>query len=81
MTTIDTGLIINLKEYPIINQLIISGEQRNSIKDQIKKTIRLKEKQSFIKSYLSGDVEKIKKLYSSIGYNFAEVLHKLNKID
>ena len=74
-------LIINLKEYPIINQLIISGEQRNSIKDQIKKTIRLKEKQSFIKSYLSGDVEKIKKLYSSIGYNFAEVLPKLNKID
>ena len=41
----------------------------------------MKEKQSFIKSYLSGDIEKIKKLYSSIGFNFAEVTAKINDID
>ena len=30
-------LIINLKEYPIINQLIFLGEKSNRIKEQIKK--------------------------------------------
>ena len=57
------------------------GEPSNKIKDQIKKIIRLKAKQSFIKSYLSSDVEMIKKLYSSIGYNFSDVKAKINRID
>ena len=77
----NNNLIIKLTEYPIINQLIFSGEPSNKIKTEIKKQIRLKEKQSFIKSYLSGDIEKIKKLYSSIGFNFAEVTAKINDID
>ena len=74
-------LRISLKEYPVVNQLILTGEPSNKIKDQIKKIIRLKAKQSFIKSYLSSDVEMIKKLYSSIGYNFSDVKAKINRID
>ena len=61
-------LTVNLKEYPIVNQLVIVGEKSNSLKKQIKETLQLKEKRSFIKSYLAKDVEKIKNLYSSIGY-------------
>ena len=45
-------LIINLKEYPIINQLIISGEKSNRIKDALLKSMSLKEKSSFIRSKL-----------------------------
>ena len=74
-------LTINLKEYPIVNQLIIIGEKSNKIKSQIKKLISLKEKRSFIKSKLSNDVEIIKTLYASIGYNFSIVEAKIKEID
>ena len=50
-------LIINLKEYPIVNQLIIAGEKSNKYVKQIKKIIKLKEKRSFIEAYLINDVE------------------------
>ena len=74
-------LVINLKEYPVINQLIIIGEQSNKYREQIKKVINLKEKRSFIKSLLAKDLEIIKNLYSSVGYNFSEVEGKIKKID
>ena len=43
-------LKINLKEYPIINQLVIIGEKSNRYTEEIKKQIKLKEKRSFIKA-------------------------------
>ena len=74
-------LIINLKEYPVINQLILLGEKSNKIKEQIKKIINLKEKNSFIQSNLNDDINIIRNFYSSIGYNFSEVDAKLRNID
>ena len=35
---------INVKEYPVINQLIIIGEKKKAFKDQITKLLKLKEK-------------------------------------
>ena len=77
----DNVLIINLKEYSVINKLIFFGEPSNRIKSEIKKNIKSKEKGSFIKSYISQDIETIKSLYSSIGYNFSKIEAKINKID
>ena len=74
-------LKINLKEYPIVNQLIIIGEKSNKYKDEIKKNIKLKEKRSFIKSYLAKDIETIKNLYASAGFNSSKVEAKFKKID
>ena len=73
-------LTLNLKEYPIINQLIITGEDSSRYKEQIRKIIRLKQKGSFIRSYLSNDINLIKQLYSSLGYNFAEYKLKSTKL-
>ena len=70
-------LKVNLVEYPVINTLILIGEASNKYKDEIKKIISSKEKDSFIKSNISRDVELIKKLYSSVGYNFAKVETKV----
>ena len=79
---LENGVLrIKLEEYPIINQLVILGEKTNRYKDQIKKVISSKENRSFIKSNLEQDVNKIKKLYSSIGYNFTTVDTKIKKID
>ena len=74
-------LNINLKEYPIINQLIITGEKSKKYKDLIKKGINTKEKGSLIKSRLAKDIELIESLYSTLGYNMAKAEAKLRKID
>ncbi len=76
----DNTLSITLKEYPFINQLVIIGEKSNKYVKQIKKIIKLKEKRSFIEAYLIDDIENIKNLYSSAGYNFTEVEVKTKKI-
>ena len=57
------------------------GEKNKSYEKEIKKIMRLKEKQSFIKSLLADDVEIIKRLYSTLGYNFTKVDAKTRKID
>ena len=74
-------LNINLVEYPVINNLLILGEESLKYKDQIKKTIKSKLKDSFIKNNLSGDIDMIKKMYAAAGYNFTTVVTKINKID
>ena len=74
-------LILNLKEYPILNQLLIVGEPSKKLSEEIKKNLTLKEKSSFIKSNLVKDVDIIKKLYSSAGYNFVRVETKVNRIN
>ena len=74
-------LTVNLKEYPIVNQLIIIGEKSKKYKDQIKKLIKTKEKKSLVKSNLAKDINLIEKLYSSLGYNFAKAEAKLREID
>ena len=74
-------LNIKVKEYPIINQLIIIGEKSNKYKEQIIKLIQSKEKKSLIRPYLAKDIEIIKKLYSSAGYNSSNVDVKVKKID
>ena len=81
LTLKNKSLNINVKEYPIVNQLILKGEKRKSYKEEIKKLIKLKEKKSFIKADLSNDIETIKKLYSSLGYNFTKIETKVRKID
>ncbi len=75
------NLKVNLIEYPVINTLILLGEKSNKYKEEIKKIILSKEKDSFIKNNISRDVELIKKLYSSVGYNFATVDTKIRESD
>lgn len=74
-------LDIRLIEYPVINQLVIIGEESKKYKDQIRKIINLKEKDSFILNILSNDVETIKKLYSSLGFNFVKIESQIKEID
>ena len=74
-------LKIVVKEYPFVNQLIILGEPKKKNVDEIKKLIQIKSKRPFIKANLAKDIDIIKKLYSSLGYNFAQVDAKIKEID
>tara|TARA_A100001015_G_C15005784_1_gene720581 strand:+ start:113 stop:2341 length:2229 start_codon:yes stop_codon:yes gene_type:complete len=66
-------LEIIVKEHPIVNQLLIIGEKSNNYKKQIVNIINTKQKRPFIKSNLAKDVEIIKSLYSSAGYNDSKI--------
>ena len=74
-------LKIIVKEYPFVNQLIILGEPKKAYKEEIEKLIQIKSKRPFIKANLANDIEIIKKLYSSLGYNFVKVDTKIKEID
>ena len=78
---INNILKINLKEYPIINELVVIGEPSKKFSEEIRKIISSKEKGSFIESNLNNDMRLIKELYASLGYNFSEVDAKIRKID
>tara|TARA_Y100000389_G_scaffold49089_1_gene44723 strand:+ start:3022 stop:5250 length:2229 start_codon:yes stop_codon:yes gene_type:complete len=74
-------LTINLKEFSTINQIIIIGEKSKKRSEQLKKLISLKEKQSFIKSNLSRDIELIKNYYSSSGFNSTDIQAKVKNFE
>ena len=74
-------LNVKLTEFPVINELLILGEPSKKYKEEIIKIIQLKQKDSFIRNKIASDTDRIKSLYSSIGYNFVEVTAKVRKID
>ena len=65
----------------MINEIIITGENKASLKKQLKNLISSKEKNSFIKNNINKDVKLIQNLYSTIGYKFAKIDTKIRKID
>ncbi len=73
----DQTLFIKLVEYPVINEIIIVGENANKYKEQIKKNIKSKKNGPFNKALIADDEIIIKKLYSSLGFNFLKVKSKV----
>ncbi len=72
-------LLIKLIEYEVINDIQIEGEKAKKIREAILEQMQLKTKDSFIKSKLKEDLNLIKKLYASLGYNFTDVDAKVEK--
>ncbi len=72
-------LKISVKEYPIINLVQFEGEKTKKIKEAILERLKLQSKSSFIKSYLNDDIEVVKKMYGSLGFNFVKVETKIEK--
>ena len=66
-------LKIVVKENLIVNQVVIVGEKSNNYKKQIEKIINTKQKKPFIKSNIAKDIDIIKSLYSSAGYNDSNI--------
>ena len=78
--SLDTGVMnINVKEYASINSIDLVGEKSNTVKEKILEQLKLQNKESFIDSKLSEDIDLIKKIYASMGYNFATVEAKIKK--
>ncbi len=78
---VNNTLKINLEEFPIINNLIVLGEPKTKMVEEIKKLMKSKQKGSYIQSNLAKDVDTIKSIYASLGYNFSTIETKVKKID
>ena len=72
-------LKIFVKEYGIVNSISLDGEESNQIKNLIFERLSTKEKGSYIPNQLNKDVNLLKKIYASMGYNFANVNVKVEK--
>lgn len=66
-------LKITVKEFPIINAIIINGEPSKKIKESVLKFMKSKEKEGFIESNLSFDLANITQAYQSLGYLLADI--------
>jgi len=74
-------LNINVKEYSVVNFIDLRGEKSKNIKEKVLELLQIKEKGSFIKSKLTEDVDTIKKIYASMGFNFSDVDSKIERFD
>ena len=79
VTLVSGNLKINVKEHKVINTIVINGEKTKKIKAAIIERLALQEKGSFIKSELNEDLNLIKNIYSSLGYNFTKVEAKIDE--
>ena len=73
-------LKIIVKEYPAVNTITLHGEKAKKIREAIKERLTSKINGSFIKNNLFEDIELIKNIYTSLGFNFTEVTSKIEKI-
>jgi outer membrane protein insertion porin family len=76
--SLNNGILeITVKEYSVINEVILEGEKSNTIKKLILERLQLKSKNSFIPNKLNEDINLLKKIYASMGYNFVSIDTKL----
>ena len=79
--SINNGILeIAVKEYPIINSIVVEGEPKDERVEQLLETIASKKNSPFIKSILSEDIETIKKIYLSLGFNFTKVDSRIEEM-
>ena len=80
--SLNNGILkIIVKEYSSINDVTIEGEASSTVRKKVLESLQLKAKDSFIENKLSDDINTIKKIYASIGFNFVDVDAKIEKFD
>ena len=66
-------LRIDVKEYPIIQNIIYDGIKSSEMLEKIKKKVNLKSRSSFNEILLIKDIESITGTLKNLGYYFAEI--------
>ena len=74
-------LIINVKENPIINTIVFSGEKAKKYKEKINELISNREKSSFVETNIKNDINFMKGFYRSLGYYFVKIETEIQTLD
>ena len=70
---VDEILTINVKEFSIIQEISINGIKSNSLKNEIKENIFLKEKGPFNSFYLENDLNTVLNIFKNLGFYFVKI--------
>ena len=70
---INGKLNVIVEENPVINSIIFDGEKADKYKEVILERVSLREKTSFIKANVKGDINLIKEFYRQLGYYFVKI--------
>ena len=70
---------IDVKEYPVIQEIIFEGIKRKETIKDLKDQVSLKEKNPFNESLIKNDLNKILNIFKQSGYYFAETTVKIQK--
>ena len=73
VTLKDGKLSITVEENPIINTITFKGEKAGKYQKAITELITLREKTSFLKSYIKSDINILKEFYRQLGFYFAKI--------
>jgi len=74
-------LSIIVEENPFIDSVVLEGENAKKYIEAINELLTLKEKTSFISSYVKPDINKIKEFYRYLGFYFVKIDSKLEKLE
>ena len=80
ITLENNTLQILVEENPIINTIVLDGEDAKKHTAKIKELVTLKEKNSFIESKIKNDVNIIKEFYRILGYYFVKIDIEVEKL-
>ena len=70
---VNNNLIITVKENPIIQEVVIEGIKKESLKNQIYDSLILKNKSSYVDYLAKNDLQKIKNMLRVSGFYLSEV--------
>ena len=77
LNLIDGILTIDVKENKVIQEIKINGIKKKELVELLKKQLLLKDKNPFVESFISNDVDRIQKILKNSGYYFSVVTDKI----
>lgn len=81
VSLLQNRLIINIKEFPIVQNVNVKGIKKNSIQEKINENIFFKERTSFNEIYLNDDRNNLKKILKDLGYYFSKIQILIEELD
>ena len=70
---IDGELTITVSENPIVNSIVFDGEKAQKYIDTLSPLLKLREKTSFVNTYVKSDINIVKEFYRHLGFYFAKI--------
>ena len=81
-TNFSNGVLkITVEENPIINSIVIQGEETKKYREAILSLLSLKEKGSYIKSDVKNDLQIFKSFYQSLGYYSPKIETRIQEVE
>ena len=66
-------LVLKVKENPIVNSIVFEGEKASKYIDALTPLLSLREKTSFVSTYVKSDINIIKEFYRHLGFYFSKI--------